>query len=420
MGILSNLFNTEQRNVSSITIKEERSTSNYDGGAFNLNNYTSYNSNLSTRLSTVFAATEIISNAVAVLPINIFSTDSNNYKTDLSTHPAAYLLNKQPSKNYSKFSFFKQIIESVILNGNGYAIIIRDKKGKPIEIKYLNPNRVVVNYDYKTDNILYNVVGYDKPIESINMLHFYLHANEFFQGISIISYAINTLKSASDSEASASNFFKSGGAIKGFLTTNNGIALSKDNKEKAKASWDQSFDSAEAGSIPILPPNIEYKPVTISPKDSLLLESRKFSVIEICRFFNISPTKVYDLSNSSYSSLEMTQLQFLEDTINPYLVMITSEINRKIFLPSERQFLSVEFDTTSMLATDKQAIATYYSTLFQTGVLTINEIRKKLNYNKIEFGDDNFLQLNISTVKNISEGTVTEAQNVIQQKVKDK
>jgi len=79
-----------------------------------------------------------------------------------------------------------------------------------------------------------------------------------------------------------------------------------------------------------------YEPITVNPEDSQLLETREFNVVDICRFFGVSPVKAFDLSHSSYSTVEATNLSFLTDTLSPMLEKIELEFERKLYKPSER------------------------------------------------------------------------------------
>ena len=143
-----------------------------------------------------------------------------------------------------------------------------------------------------------------------------------------------------------------------------------------------------------------FQPVTISPIDAQLLETRAFNVIDVCRFFGVSPVKAFDLSKSSYSTVEATQLAFLTDTLSPLLEKIELEFERKLYKPSEKESIDVRFDTSVLLRADKASLASYYNTLFQIGVITINEIRRELDLPAIEDGNHSFVQVNTVTLKN--------------------
>jgi HK97 family phage portal protein len=396
------------------TQQQQEESRSYFSNALSFNSISSYVSSQSMRLSAVFSATNAISNAVATLPINVYINDNQGYKSINYTNPVQNLLNLQPSPNLSRYNFFKLIVESIILKGNSYALIIRDKKGIVTEIKYIPAEWVTVSFDYLLSNITYTIAGYPKPFKQTDILHFWLYSNDTVHGISVIQYGYDTLKGANDAEKHAANYFKSGASQNGLLKANS--TLTDAQKEQIRTAWNAAFDNPATAGVAVIPANMDYQNIAINPKDSMLLESRQFNVIEICRFFNISPVKIFDLSHSSYSSLEQTQLSFLEDTIKPYLFLIENEFNRKLF--STTNNISVKFDVTEMLSTDKVTTANYITTLLKNGVISVNEARQNLGYNKIVEGDENYIQLNMSTLKNINKGVVTTEQQKIQQKTK--
>jgi len=153
--------------------------------------------------------------------------------------------------------------------------------------------------------------------------------------------------------------------------------------------------SSGTSGIALLEADMDYKSVGVNPADAQLLETRKYSVVDICRFFGVSPTKAYDMSAASYASVEASQLAFLTDTLQPMLNRIELEFERKIFLPSEKFKYSVEFDTSVLLRTDKNSLADYYTKMLNLGALTTNDIRKQLGYEPVDKGDQAFIQSNL-------------------------
>ena len=121
-----------------------------------------------------------------------------------------------------------------------------------------------------------------------------------------------------------------------------------------------------------------------------MLESRRFNVSDIARFFGISPVLLGDLSHSNYNTIEATQNQFLLHTLQPYITMCELEFTRKLVKPSEKG-IEINFDESALLKTDKTAMAQYYGNLLDKGVLCINEVRKELGYSEIEGGDKHLI-----------------------------
>ena len=93
------------------------------------------------------------------------------------------------------------------------------------------------------------------------------------------------------------------------------------------------------------------------------------------------------------------QLAFLTDTLQPLLEKFENEFQRKLYKPSEKDSITVRFSTAPLLRADKQSQANYYNTLFQMGVMTINEIRKELDLPHLENGNTSFVQVNVQTLK---------------------
>jgi HK97 family phage portal protein len=119
-----------------------------------------------------------------------------------------------------------------------------------------------------------------------------------------------------------------------------------------------------------------------------MIETRLFNVSEIARFFNISPVLLQDLSKSSYSSIEAANLQFLTQTLLPYISILENEFNRKL-IGEENIF--IDLDEREFLRTDSQSTANYLSTLKNNGIMTTNECREQLGLPRIDGGDEIYI-----------------------------
>ena len=220
------------------------------------------------------------------------------------------------------------------------------------------------------------------------MIHLLKYSTDGINGISVLQNAKNTLSLTADTEKQASNFFKSGCALNGILTVQG--QLSDMQKQQIKSSWNTAYNG-EGNSLAVLQGNMSYQQIAVNAADAQLLESRLFNVSDIARFFGLSPVLLGDLSKSSYSTLEQSQLQFLSQTLQPYIVMIEQEFSRKIFRPSELN-LSVNVDEKALIMTDKAALASYYVQMLQNGLMTANEIRKEIGLSSIEGGNVTVMQ----------------------------
>ena len=359
-------------------------------------------------LSTVYRCVDLISDSVGVLPLETYRIDDEGYKTYSRNTPLYDILNLEPNEDMTRFVFFKTLMASVLLTGNGYAYIER-KNNQVEQLIFLPSNYVSIEWvrdhlgierkRYRVSvNPYFAAKGLIEPSEIIHVPNF---SYDGITGVSTLTHARQTLGIASDSEAHAQGFFKSGAATAGVLTIE-GARLTKDQKEQNYREWEARTNpvTGKPNGIVILEGNQKYQPITVSPKDSQLLESRQFNVIDICRFFSVSPVKAFDLSKSSYSTIEASQLEFLSDTVLAVITKIEQEIVRKVLLKPERKYITIEFNTSAILRTDKAAQASYWNTLFQIGTVKPNEIRREINMPKLDNGDKTFVQVNVQTLDN--------------------
>lgn len=357
-----------------------------------------YSTNKAMLLSTVYRCVDVISDSVAQLPLEPYLIDVNGFRSKFVNHPTYHLLNKEPNKKMSRFTFIKTLIVSTLLKGNGFAYIKRNAKGDAVELVYIPSDKVrIVEQD---EDIKYSVEGFKGLIEACNMIHILNFSYNGVTGISTLQHARQTLGLASDSEAHASGFFRGGANLAGILKVQS--VLNSKQKQDLKSSWQTSFSPTlgTPNGVAVLEGNMDFQPITVNPADAQLLETRQFNVIDVCRFFGVSPVKAFDLSKSSYSTVEATQLAFLTDTLAPLLEKIELEFERKLYKPSERNNIDVKFDTSVLLRADKASLANYYNSLFQIGAVTINEIRKVLDLEPLAEGNHSFVQVNVQTLDN--------------------
>lgn len=388
------LFSRKDKNKTDGTEKRSRGL----GLAFA--NGSSFSESASMKLSAVYAATNQISNAVAMLPINIVRYGFDEKQP--IAHKLWEVLNVRPEKMYNHFNSFKMAVESVILRGNGYFYIVRDDKLNVIELRYINPD-FVQPLPMPDGTIRYIVQGFPAAVDAADMIHLFIRCDEMHNGISLLRYACKVLTSASNAEETADKFYKGGAGLNGIIKAQ--ATLTKDQKEQIREAWGDAF-SKNGNGVAVLPQGLEYQPISVSPEDAQLLESRKFGIEEIARFFCISPIKLQVLGDVSYNSMESAELNFLYDTVAPYVKMFEEEFNRKLFKPSEVGKIGVMFDYTSSLQTNRKELAEYYRLMVTNGIMTVDEVRGQMGMPKLNTpgSTTTFIQLSYGSANDIAEG----------------
>ena len=382
-----------------VTVEPEKRSEepeNVFGLALNYNGFSTYKTSLALNLSAVYRCVEVITNGVASLPVKLYRVDGDGYKHQLDSD-LSYVLSKRPSEKMNAFTFYKLLVKDILMSGNAYALIKRDGTGKVIGLNYV-PAGLVSPID-RIDHIEYMVTGMKPTVHQKDIIHLMNYSDNGVFGVSVLTYARRTLGIADGGEKSAENFYKSGSCTSGFLKFD-GPSSGKQ-REEILSAWNQATGGPNSGpnGIAVLPANVNYTQLSVDPADAQLLESREFSVIEICRFFGVSPWKCFDLTKSNYNNSEMAELSFLNDTLRPLLTKIEIELETKLF-PGMTGY-DIKFDVNEMLRTDQKSHAEYLTKMFNLGVLSPNEIRKELDMEEIEGGNIHVAQINLTSIKNL-------------------
>lgn len=379
------------------------------GCALQYNGYGTYKTGQAMTLAAVHRCVSVICNSVASLPPKLYAIDEHGYKLELE-NDLSYCLAKRPNKKMNAYTFYYLIVRDILMQGNAYALI-RRVNGKIVGFDYISAG--LVSPIDCIDHVEYVVTGVKGRVRSEDILHFMNYTDDGVIGISVLTHARRTLGIADYGDKAAENFYKSGGCTSGFLKFEG--PSSQKQREEMISAWNAATAGPNNGpnGIAVLPANVTYTQLSVNPADAQLLESRKFEVIDICRFFGVSPTKCFDMSSASYSTVEATELAFLNDTLRPLLSKIEMELETKLFSPGEHY--DIKFDVSELLRTDKTSQAQYFTQLFNLGVLSPNDIRKQLDMDAVEGGDIHVAQINLTSIKNLETINATESDNRLQE-----
>ena len=350
----------------------------------------------SLKLSAVYRAVDLISGAVAMLPVTLYQ-DGRRVENDLS-----YLINFEPNNINTRFGLFKLVVVDMLQKGNAFLLVMRS--GDTVEeLRYIKPEEVTILHDKKANRKRFRIKDYG-DVDDSDMLHFMNLTTDGIKGISVLEAARRSMGIAWSSEASADNFFERGGAVSGVLAGK--VVLTEKQKLQIRQQWKEIM-APDIGGVAVIGNDMTFTPIHASAADSQLLESRGFNVAEIARFYGISPTLLGDLTRSSYATFEATTLDFLTNCLQPRLTNIEQELNRKLLLRREKQMLKMHFayDTEDLLRCTKTEMAQYYRDLINNGVMTVNEVRRKLDLEPVDGGDENYIQLNMTTLTGVQNNT---------------
>lgn len=350
-------------------------------------------------IATVYRCVKLLSESVAQLPVKYLVRRGGVFKESEGDR-LQMLLTIEPAPDTNAFDFWAQAIQNILLDGNAYIVQVSDY-GTDITRMVLC-GRNTVSYDETTG--IYTVSDYEHGLygsySEREVIHLKgLSVGRGHRGESVLGYARATLETARAGREEIYKRITSGGKVHGIITNARSVGGYGELQDAELAKAAKSIDiQLQEQNIVGLPGPADFRQVSLSSADLQLIESQRLTVREICRFFGVHPSFVFDDTSNNYKSAEMANAAFLSNTLNPILCKIENELRRKLIpehLWSERKF---EFDRSSLLTCNLESKASYYGKMLAAGVFSPNDIRRKENMAPVADGDRVFVSANLRGV----------------------
>jgi HK97 family phage portal protein len=329
----------------------------------------------------VYACVRVLTEAIASLPLITYERAQNGDRERARGFSLYHLLHDAPNPLMTSFELRELLVGHLCLRGNAYCYIERDN-GEIVALWPLHPDKVTVEVVGRELIYRHQNAGIEKVYAMAEILH--------IRGLSadgIIGYSPLTLLRDSFGYAKAvgeysSSYFKNDASPGGILTTPADLGT------KGFASLKDAWAKGHQGKgnhhrVAILDNDLKWQSIGVSPQDSQLIESQKFSVVEIARVFRVPLNLVMDYERSTYSNVTEQNRSFLTHTLQPWLTRIEQAAMKSLLTESEKEKFFIEFLTQDFLRSDTKTRFESYKIAIDAGFLTIDEVRQLENMNAI-------------------------------------
>ncbi|WP_311749735.1 phage portal protein [Proteus terrae] len=356
------------------------------------------------QLSAVWACVRLLSESISTLPIKIYKSESDGSRSLAKEHPIYRLLCKQPNFEMTPSRFMLMVVASLCLRGNSFI----EKKyigSKLVALEPLLPQNMTVKRSEQTGMLEYKYTDpLGQKIRTIpinNIMHIRGFGMDGICGMIPVKIGRDVIGAALSVEESAAKIFENGLQSSGFLSAEQ--PLNEEQRERIRSYLLSFVGSKNAGKMMVLEGGMKYNNVTMNPEAAQMLESRTFSIEEICRWFRVPPFMVghMDKQSSWASSVEGMNMQFLTNTLRPLLVNIEQEISRCLLNGDDDYY--AEFSVEGLLRADSAGRSGYYTTALQNGWMSRNDVRRLENLPPIEGGDIYTVQLNLTPLDQLGQ-----------------
>ena len=348
------------------------------------------------QLSTVWSCVWLLANTIATLPFFVYTQKEGMRELARDTM-LWVILHDSPNSRMTPVEFWVAMLLNLILRGNAYARIERDENGEAealwpmaadqVEMHILDDGRVAYKY----------YIGGNVAVLSEDSV---LHIKEIGNGnigFARLDYMRATTTEAANAQKEASKLFANGGKPTGILMIDRVL---KDDQRKAIKAIFADLAEGDSSRIKLLEADMKYQQINLTPEAQQLLDTRKFTVEEICRWFSVPPVMVGHSNVTAWGSgVEQIIEGFFKSTIRPALVRIEQAVTKRVLTSAQRAKLTVEISFDALLRANLKDRMEIYAKGVQNGLKTRNECRQLENDPPIKGGDELTAQTNLAPLR---------------------
>lgn len=340
-------------------------------------------------LSAAWACVNLLAGTIASLPLMVYRTKDGGARDVAADHPLYRLLHDSPNYDQTAVDYWEFKAASIELWGNAYSRKIREG-GRIVALEPIQPDIMSVRrlqngsieYRWSQDGKSYALTDKD-------VLHIRGFGGNPLGGMSTLTFGRHAFGLATAIDKAAGNTFRNGLRPSGILAFEQ--FLKAEQREVIEKGLIEKFTGAmNAGRPMVLEGGTKWHQLTINPEDAQMLQSRGFSVEEVCRFFGVPPFMVghTEKTTSWGTGLEQQTLGFQKFTLRRRLKRIEQALEKQLLTPADRAAgITIEFNLEGLLRGDSQGRATFYKEMTGIGAMTINEVRALENLPPVEGGN---------------------------------
>jgi HK97 family phage portal protein len=336
----------------------------------------------------VHRAVKLVAENAAALNVLLYEGEAEH-----ESHPLLDLL-ARPNPRQEGAAFFESVYAHLLLAGNAYIEGV-PLEGAMRELYALRPDRMRVvpgpegwaeAYDYVIGgrSLRFEQTAPVPPI--LHLTHFHpLDDHYGLAPLEAAAIAVDTHNAAAKwNKALLDNAARPSGAL--VYAGPEGAVLSDGQFERLKRELEDTYQGAiNAGRPLLLEGGLDWKAMSLSPKDMDFMEAKHNAAREIALAFGVPPMLLGIPGDNTYSNYQEANRVFFRATVLPLASRVASALAHwlaPVFGAGLR--LVIDTDRIDALADDRAAL---WDRIAAAPFLTLNEKRVAVGYAPVEGGD---------------------------------
>lgn len=354
------------------------------------------------RLSAAWACVTLLSDTISTLPLSLYRRTPNG-RVPAIEHPLYRVLHRQANADMTPGQWIGAMTAGLLLWGES----CNEKKfsgGDVIAAVPLLPSCVTrIRTQSGAWEYRYVIDGKSRVLAEKAVMRIPAFTLDGVTALSPIRYGASVFQSAISADTAARKTFDNGLMPTTAFTME--AILKKDQRDEFRENFQNTIAGAmNAGKPVLLEGGMKGDQLGINPVDAQLLETRAFSIEEICSWFRVQPFMIGRASQGQTNwgtGIEQQMIGFITFTLAPWLKRIEAAISKDLLRPEERDEYYAEFSLEGLLRGDSAARQAFYASALQNGWMNRNDVRRLENLPSIPGGDIYTVQSNLLPIEQL-------------------
>lgn len=355
---------------------------------------------------TVFRALDIRASGIAKMPIRVYARAGDG-KIEVNDE-VSYLLNTRPNPNMTPLQFKKLISINVDIYGDAF-VWIQTQRGTPVALWVLDNESCALDSVRGQLWLKFKLNETEKRVKYEQVMHFTdinlcnMQDKTDIKGISKLEVAMQSVGNYKNTNKLLTTYYKKGNLSGGILSTPE--QLDNSVKTAIKKAWIDANGGIENSGVVVADGGLQWTDTSLNFKDMCIVELSKLTTEELSRVFGVPLHMLSNLDKSSFSNIQQQSLDFYQNTLMPVVVGWEEEMSYKLYTRDQsiKHGYKCKFDYRVAMRADDQSRASYYKTMVEMGVYSINDVLELEDMNKIEHGDTHRVSLNYVDVSMVDQ-----------------
>jgi len=344
------------------------------------------NHRVAENLSTVLACTNAIASVLSSLPAYVYRQLERGRAEDQAHLVAALVAAPNDFQTWPDWIEFR--LAQAILRSNALSVIEYDGAGRPTALVPI-PLENVQAYLLPSGRLAYDVVRYVGIVGGTGQTRRYLDQEVFhlkdrsdngILGSSRLSRAPEVLGNALALQEHSGAMWRNGATPSGALQIEG--KMTEDQFKRLRAQFSQGHTgTSNSGKVLILDNNAKCTSISVSPEDAEVLASRRFSVEELCRVYQVPPPIIQDLSHGTFTNSREAGRWFAQFSLAPWARKIEAEFSRSVFTGDGKRSHHLEIDLSALTRGSFEKRWQAHKIAVEAGILDPDEVREQEGYN---------------------------------------